>query len=76
MTETHNETLSPLLISAEEVAKLLQLSIRSVWRLRTSGRMPKPIRIGGAIRWRLLDIESWIAQGCPAAPGRENTTRK
>jgi predicted DNA-binding transcriptional regulator AlpA len=33
--------------------------------LRSSGRLPKPVNIGGSVRWRASDIEKWIDWGCP-----------
>jgi predicted DNA-binding transcriptional regulator AlpA len=35
-----------------------------------SGRMPAPIKIGGAVRWNRAEIESWVAAGCPAVDRR------
>lgn len=56
----------PLLVKATEVAELLGVSTRTLWRLLSEGRLPQPVRLGGNTRWRLADVESWIANGCPA----------
>jgi predicted DNA-binding transcriptional regulator AlpA len=56
---------APLLLSAEKLAQILGISIRTLWRLRAAGKLPVPIRLGGSVRWRLADIEAWIAAGCP-----------
>ena len=53
------------LLSAKTLAKMLSLSARTVWRLRSSGKLPEPVKVGGAIRWRQQDIERWTAMGCP-----------
>jgi predicted DNA-binding transcriptional regulator AlpA len=53
------------LVTAREVARLLSVSARSVWRLRDSGRMPDPVRVGGSVRWGLETIRAWIAAQCP-----------
>lgn len=51
-------------LTAKQLGKILGLSPRTVWRFRSSGQLPKPIKIGGAIRWRLSDIEKhFAAQG-------------
>lgn len=63
METNKNQTCQ--LLSAKELAKRLSISVRSVWRYRSSGRLPKPVQIAGAIRWRLSDIEQWIQWGCP-----------
>jgi excisionase family DNA binding protein len=55
----------PLLLSARTLAERLGVSVRTLWRLRTSGKLPQPVRLGGAIRWRAGEIEAWIEAGCP-----------
>jgi excisionase family DNA binding protein len=63
-TETSRRGL--LLIDAQEVARRLGLSERTVWRLTAAGKLPNPIRIGGKTkRWRAEDIRAWVAAGCP-----------
>ena len=57
-----------LLVSAEKLAQMLDISVRSLWRLRVGGKIPAPVRLGGSVRWRLSDIESWVAAGCPKRP--------
>jgi predicted DNA-binding transcriptional regulator AlpA len=52
-------------LSAATLADILSVSIRTVWRLRASGKLPKPVEIGGAIRWRASDISEWSRLGCP-----------
>jgi excisionase family DNA binding protein len=49
------------LLTQREAATLLKLSERTVERMRTSGLGPKFIRLGRSIRYRLTDIESYIA---------------
>lgn len=58
--------LESLLLPAAEVAALLNISTRTLWRLLSAGRLPEPIRLGGSVRWRREQVESWIAEGCPA----------
>ena len=47
------------LLSAKQLGALLVLSKRQVFRLNACGKIPKPILIGGSLRWRLSDIERW-----------------
>lgn len=54
-----------LLIPAAEVTRLLDVSRRALWRLKASGRLPRPLRIGRSVRWRREEIRLWIAAGCP-----------
>ena len=53
------------LITAKELSKILSISSRTVWRLRSAGKLPKPVKVGSSIRWRLSDIDLWIELGCP-----------
>jgi excisionase family DNA binding protein len=59
----------PLLISVSELATILKISPRSVWRLLSAGKMVEPIRIGGTVRWRFSEVKDWIQQGCPPTDG-------
>jgi predicted DNA-binding transcriptional regulator AlpA len=36
-----------LLITATELAAMMQISIRTLWRLRSAGELLEPVRIGG-----------------------------
>jgi predicted DNA-binding transcriptional regulator AlpA len=57
----------PTLVTAKEVASILQVSIRTLWRLRSARQLPSPIRIGNAVRWRIEEIRNWIARDCPVS---------
>lgn len=50
------------LLRAADVAKMLSVSVRSVWRLRDGcPGFPRPIRLNGnLIRWRSSDIEQFV----------------
>jgi prophage regulatory protein len=56
---------TPQLINAEELAQLMQVSERTLWRLVSGGKVPQPVRIGRSTRWRLAEVKEWIDQGCP-----------
>lgn len=53
------------LIDVRKVAEILSCSERTVWRLRTKGRMPQGINLGRVVRWSYRSIMTWIAEGCP-----------
>jgi excisionase family DNA binding protein len=53
------------LIAADELASMLDVSTRTVWRLLSTGRLVQPVRIGGSVRWRLDEVRDWIKNGCP-----------
>lgn len=51
------------LLTAREVAALLRIHPRSVWRATAAGDIPKPIRIGPkVVRWRLTDLAVFIGE--------------
>jgi|GEM_PF-6184025 len=50
------------LLRANEVAALLAVSTRIVWRFRSEGRLPA-VRIAGATRFRLSDVRRLIESG-------------
>jgi len=56
---------SPLVVSAQELASLLRLGLRTLRTMDASGRLPKPIRIGHSVRWSLEEIKDWLAADGP-----------
>lgn len=55
------------LLSAKELARLLSTSVRSIWRYRSSGHLPETVKIAGAIRWKLSDIDLFLQCNCDMA---------
>ncbi|MBW3598151.1 MAG: helix-turn-helix domain-containing protein [Planctomycetes bacterium] len=66
----------PLLISAPQLATLLSVSERTVWRLQAAGKLPRPVKIGGQKRWRRSEVDRWIAAGCPPRTEWEQFNRR
>jgi excisionase family DNA binding protein len=54
------ERRSLRMIDVTQVATILDISTRTVWRLVSSGELPQTIRFGRNVRWRVSDIEAWI----------------
>ena len=54
-----------LTVNARQAAKMLNVSVRQVWRLCNTGKLPKPIRLGHCVRWRKAELEAFVAAGCP-----------
>lgn len=71
---TMNPEVQPRLINATELATILSIGERTLWRLLAQGQLIKPVRIGGATRWRVEEVENWIADGCPHPNQRDNGT--
>lgn len=60
------EHSTSLLIDAEQLAIILGISVRSVWRYHRAKRIPAPVRLCGTVRWRRAEIIQWINDGCPS----------
>lgn len=54
-----------LAISASDLKEMLNVSLRQVWRLNSASKLPKPIRLGGSVRWNRAEIQQWFEAGCP-----------
>lgn len=53
---------TPQLLTVRQVAETLSISVAGVWRGVKTGVLPRPIKIGGATRWRRTDLDALIAQ--------------
>ena len=54
-----------MLLSVKEVCQALDIGRSTLYRLKSSGKVPNPVRIGGSLKWRKAELEDWIAAGCP-----------
>jgi excisionase family DNA binding protein len=57
--------VTAVVITIDDVAKLLGCSTRHVRRMADSGRIPRPVKFGALLRWIKADIDQWILAGCP-----------
>jgi excisionase family DNA binding protein len=62
--EKRSATPDPQLYVVQELAALLQCSVRTIWNLNDRGQLPGMVRFGRLIRWRRSEIDAWIARGC------------
>jgi predicted DNA-binding transcriptional regulator AlpA len=53
--------LSPMVADARRLAQLLGLSVRTIRSLDSSGRLPRPIKLGSRTLWILREIRDWLA---------------
>ena len=54
-----------LLVDGQETARITSLSLRTIERLVSMGRFPRPIRLGRRRLWDRRKLEEWVAAGCP-----------
>lgn len=71
MNQKSEESARARLIPVDAVGAMLNLSGRQVYRLADAGKMPRPIKVGGAVRWDRRVIERWIDNGCPPVSSRQ-----
>lgn len=57
--------LEAKLLTVKQLAAVLNLSTRTVWRMHSEGRIPPSVRLGRSVRWRRDEIDEWISAGCP-----------
>ncbi len=63
-----NTQATEKLLTAKAVGEMLSLSKRQVFRMRSSGLICPPIKVGaGALRFRQSDILLWISLECCSA---------
>ena len=54
-----------IVLSADDLAHRLGVSVRHVRRMDVAGKLPQPVRIGGCVRWPVDKIDAWIRANCP-----------
>ncbi len=59
------DTVPRIALSADEVAEMLSISRAHVWKLLSSGRLPRPVRLGRSVRWSRTTLEAWMEAGAP-----------
>ena len=63
--------VSPLLIRDTEAAVICGISRATLHRRRAAGQFPPGLKIGRCLRWRVADLESFVACNCDIVRGRE-----
>lgn len=49
------------MLTARQLADLLGINLRSVYRRKLDGTLPEPVQVGRSVRWRRSDVEVWLA---------------
>ena len=63
-------------LSAAELAKELGVSLRHIRRLDADGKLPRPVRLGGSVRWLVAEINEWLEAGAPDRKAWEKTRER
>ena len=62
MMVDHPERLvGPELLTSQQVAQRLAVSVRTLWRLVASGKFPQPVRYNRKlVRWKTTEVAHYI----------------
>src|SRR5262249_16627151 len=55
----------PLTVPAAVAGPLCGVSEATWWRLSSSGKCPRPLKVGGKTLWRTAELQAWVAAGMP-----------
>lgn len=70
MDEIRNRMADIAVVSVREVAELLGVNPRTVWRMAQTGDIPAPIRLSErVVRWRLSDLREHLDRKAAGASG-------
>jgi predicted DNA-binding transcriptional regulator AlpA len=59
---------SRILVTADEAARLLAIGRSTFWANVKAKRLPEPVKIGGATRWRLAELLSCVGASLTTMP--------
>jgi excisionase family DNA binding protein len=60
MAENNERPIDKLLLRPDEVARLLDVPLRTIYRWRSQHNGPRGYRVGRHVRYRVDDIERWL----------------
>jgi predicted DNA-binding transcriptional regulator AlpA len=59
--------VEPLLVDTDQAIAVCGGIGRATWfRLKSAGKTPAPVKLGGRVLYRLEDLKLWVSLGCPA----------
>jgi len=50
------------LLSGEQIAKMLNVHSKTIYRWMEKGEFPQAVRFGHQYRWRATEVDQWIAE--------------
>ncbi|MDY7107860.1 MAG: helix-turn-helix domain-containing protein [Planctomycetota bacterium] len=56
----------PLLVRARQAARMCGVGERTWRRWHAAGLVPAPVRVGGAVLWRVSELVAWTQAGAPS----------
>lgn len=56
------EAQEKILVPVDEAASMWSMGKSTFWRAVKNGEAPKPVKVGGATRWRVSDLRNHHAE--------------
>jgi predicted DNA-binding transcriptional regulator AlpA len=57
--------VEPYLVPIPEAARRCGISETSWFRLKSAGKTPPAVKLGGRVLYRTADLKAWVEMGCP-----------
>jgi len=58
------------LLTVKDVAEILSIGVRTVWRWRALGKIPSPVRLTRqTLRWKASQLQAYLDNAKPEARG-------
>ena len=65
LSERLERQAGPELMTSQQVAGRLSVSVRTLWRLVAAGKFPQPVRYNRKlVRWKTADVTRYIESLC------------
>lgn len=61
-TTTHSETKLGPVLTLSQLATQLGVTVQTLYDLRSHGRGPRGFRVGRELRFRISEVDAWLAQ--------------
>jgi predicted DNA-binding transcriptional regulator AlpA len=61
---TDAPAIIPELLTLGQAAAMCSMGNRTLWRHSHNGLAPRPVKIGGLMRYRRMDLLAWIESCC------------
>lgn len=51
-----------MFLTQKEIADRYKVTIDCITKWVRAGKFPKPVKLNGATRWKLIDVEKWESE--------------
>ncbi len=63
--DNKTDILTQGMMDVKEMARFLHISIVTLYKLISLGRVPAPVKLGRRTLWPVENVKAWVAEGCP-----------